>query len=69
MLDLFYMLTWEQFESWLNERFTPHYQVLKDNMELLELQQSDGPNSLAKYVQQFSANMTFSLIKKSFKRN
>jgi hypothetical protein len=50
MLDLFYMLTWEQFESWLNERFTPHYQVLKDNMELLELQQSDGPNSLAKYV-------------------
>jgi hypothetical protein len=59
------MLMWEQFKSWLNERFTPHRQVLKDGMKLLELQ-GERPNSLAKCVQDFNANMTFVLIKKSF---
>jgi hypothetical protein len=63
------MLTWEQFKSWLNERFTPHHQVFKDGMELLELQQGERPNSLVKYVQKFNTNMTFVPIKKSFKRN
>ncbi len=69
MLDLLYMLMWEQFKSWLNERFTPHRQVLKDSMELLELQQGERPNSLAKCVQKFNANMTFVLINKSLRRN
>jgi hypothetical protein len=69
MLDLLYMLMWEQFKSWLNERFTPHRQVFKDSMELLELQQGERPNSLAKCVQKFNANMTFVLINKSLRRN
>jgi hypothetical protein len=53
---------WEQFKSWLNEIFTPHHQVVKDNLEL----QGERPNSLAKCVQEFNANMTFVPIKKSF---
>jgi hypothetical protein len=40
-----------------------HHQVLKDNVEFLELQQSKGHMSLAKYVQEFNRKLTFIPIK------
>jgi hypothetical protein len=57
------MLTWAQFKLQLNERFMLHHQVLKDNVEFLELQQSKGHTSLAKYVQEFNKKLTFIPIK------
>jgi hypothetical protein len=62
------MLMWKQFKSQLNERFTLHHQVLKDGVELLELQQSKGHLSLTKYVQKFNMKLTFIPIKEELSK-
>jgi hypothetical protein len=49
-LNLFEVITWEEFKLWLIEKSMPHHLVLKDKMELLELAQGDGVGSLACYV-------------------
>jgi hypothetical protein len=55
--NLLEILPWEEFKLCLNERFTPHHPVLKEGMELLELAQGDGTNSLAHYVQDFNTKL------------
>jgi hypothetical protein len=69
ILNLFTMLMWKQFKSQLNERFTLPHQVLQDDVEFLELQQSKGHMSLAKYVQEFNTKLTFVPIKKELSKN
>jgi hypothetical protein len=64
----FTLLTQERFKSRLNERFTLPHQVLKDGVEFLELQQSKGHVSFAKYVQEFNMKLTFVAIKKKLSK-
>jgi hypothetical protein len=45
-----------------------HHQVLKDDMEFLELQHSKGHRSLAKYVQEFIVKLTFVPIKEELSK-
>jgi hypothetical protein len=46
-------LPWSTFKAKLNERFTPHNQILKDGQELLNLLQSNSPKTMGRYVQTF----------------
>jgi hypothetical protein len=45
-----------------------HHQVLKDDVECLELQQSKGHMSLAKYVQEFNMKLIFVPINKKLSK-
>ncbi len=44
---------WSVFKVKLNERFTPHNQILKDGQELMRLCQSNGLGAMGRYVQTF----------------
>lgn len=57
---------WSAFKAKLNEKFTPHNQILKDGQELLSLRQSDGLRMMGKYVQTFASLLKFILMKEEY---
>jgi hypothetical protein len=61
-------LPWNAFKAKLNERFTPHNQILKDGQELLSLCQSNGPQVMGRYVQTFTSLLSFILLKDMHKK-
>jgi hypothetical protein len=54
------------FKAKLNERFTPHNQILKDGQELLNLRQSNGLGAIGRYVQTFVSLFNLIPMKKKY---
>ncbi len=54
------------FKAKLNERFTPHNQILKDGQKLLSMLQSDRSRTMGKYVQTFVSLLNFIPMKKEY---
>jgi hypothetical protein len=59
-------LPWIVFKAKLNEKFTPHNQILKDGQELWSLCQSDAPRAMGRYVQTFMSLMSFIPMKEKY---
>jgi hypothetical protein len=59
-------LPWSTFKAKLNERFTPHNQLLKDRQELLNLLQSDKSKTMGRYVQTFASLLILILMKEEY---
>jgi hypothetical protein len=59
-------LLWNMFKAKLNEKFTPHHQILKYGQELLRLRQSNGPRVMGRYVQTFTSLLSFILMKEEY---
>jgi hypothetical protein len=54
------------FKAKLNERFTPHNQILKDGQEFLSLRQSNGPRTMGRYVQTLAYLLNLIPMKKEY---
>jgi hypothetical protein len=52
--NLLETLTWEEFQLWLDNRFSLHHLVFWDGMKLLEFTQGDNRGSLVTYVHDFN---------------
>jgi hypothetical protein len=59
-------LPWIVFKAKLNEKFTPHNQILKDGQELLSLRQSDGLGAMGRYVQTFMSLLSLIPMKEEY---
>jgi hypothetical protein len=59
-------LPWIIFKAKLNEKFTPHNQILKDGQKLLSLHQFDGPGVMGRNVQTFMSLLSLILMKEEY---
>jgi hypothetical protein len=57
---------WIVFKTKLNEKFTPHNQILKDGQKLLSLCQSVGLGAMGRYVQTFMSLLSLILMKEEY---
>jgi len=53
------------FKAKLNEKFTPHNQILKVGQKL-NLRQSNGPRMMGRYVQTFASLLNLILMKEEY---